>query len=136
MLPLFNGYIQYTKLCDTKHLIEGSFVQQEFQARGILDQYIKIRTDKKRMSTLCSEALKKHERQMFDTEVNEELRRLGAIFNEGSRIQIRVDELKDKLKEENNNAEETTIDLSVYDIDKKKYMKQRSNEYNALSLLI
>ena len=65
------------------------------------------------MSTLCAEALKKHERQMFDTGVNDELRRLGAIFNESSRIQIRVDELKDKLKQ-NNNGEATTIDLSIY----------------------
>ena len=82
VLPLFNGYVQYTKLCNKKNLNAGGIVQKEFEARGLLPKFLSIIASKMRLGTQCTEALRTHETQRFNTELNGDLTELGIDFNE------------------------------------------------------
>ena len=43
ILPLFNRYVQYSKLCSLKNISkEQGIVDIEFEARGMLDKLIEI----------------------------------------------------------------------------------------------
>ena len=49
VLPVFNGFIQYTKLINAKQLKNGGdFIKQEFEARGIIDKLNLIMQKKER----------------------------------------------------------------------------------------
>ena len=79
------------------------------------------------------EALRRHETQRFNTELNGDLTELGIDFNESMPVTTKVNILKVTLKSRENVEGR---DLSVYDIDRKKYLKKESNDYSALSLLM
>ena len=133
VLPLFNGYVQYTKLCNKKNLNAGGIVQKEFEARGLLPKFLSIIASKMRLGTQCTEALRTHETQRFNTELNGDLTELGIDFNESMPVTTKVNILKVTLKSRENVEGR---DLSVYDIERKKYLKKESKEYSALSLLM
>ena len=130
---MFNGYVQYTKLCNKKNLNAGGIVQKEFEARGLLPKFLSIIASKMRLGTQCTEALRMHETQRFNTELNGDLTELGIDFNESMPVTTKVNILKVTLKSRENVEGR---DLSVYDIDRKKYLKKESNDYSALSLLM
>ena len=78
--------------------------------------------------------MRTHETQRFNTELNGDLTELGIDFNESMPVTTKVNILKVTLKSRENVEGR---DLSVYDIDRKKYLKKESKEYtSALSLLM
>ena len=132
VLPLFNGYVQYSKLCSRKNFNKKyGVITQEFEARGMLDKLADIRKSGKRMVTQCVEAIGAHEKKRFETEVVRELTAHNAEFTPSMKVAAKLALLK-QIIEENEDDER---DWSAYEVDIKKYFKKQSNAFTALSLL-
>ena len=67
ILPLFNGYILYSKLVNTKHLRQrGARIKFEFDARGIINQFEPFVQSKVAVVTKLSKALKQNKKIRFE----------------------------------------------------------------------
>ena len=122
--PLFNGYVQYSKLCSTKNIKDGESVLQELD-----DRYGEIIASKKRIPTSCKAALAAYEKKRFEDEVTAKLSGVGVTDTGGMKLGEELARLKEELEEAG------TKDLSAYTIDTKKYFKKQSDLYGSLSLL-
>ena len=125
----------YKKLICKKQLDLGdTLIQKEFRARGIIDQFNAIVVAKPKMVTRVIEALMADEKIGFKNCLNADLTKVGIEYTGRTTVGSKLSMLKDKVKRKEDNAD-TKIDWSVYEIDRVKYFKKISNEYNALSLI-
>ena len=80
VLPLFNGYILYSKLINTKHLRQGGAkIKFEFDARGIINQVEPIVQSKVAVVTKLAKAMKQNEKIRFEKDLDEDLMRRSVF---------------------------------------------------------
>ena len=128
-MPLLNGFVAYSSLFKTRYIGGGSFIEQDFIARGLLADYTRIKSEVPRATFACRDFLKIKEKVRFGEEVNAKLRSFDADYNPGSNgITSRVAQLKKKITEA---GEE---DISEYEIDIGRYFRQISETYDSFRL--
>lgn len=97
---LFNGYILYSKLINTKHLkTGGDRIKLEFEARGIISLFDPIVRSKVSVVTKLIKVLKENEKTRFENDLNVDLERAGIAFTAQMKVGAKLAMLKDKREE-------------------------------------
>ena len=131
ILPIYNRYVSYRKLVNTKNLKNSKkeFIRHEFQSRGMLNEYnVNIASKVKPVAKFIDD-LKANEEKRLDGEIYGKLVDNGIECAQGMKLLSKIKLLVDTLKEKNDGS-----DLTMYGNDYKKYFKQQSNAYQGFLL--
>ena len=136
ILPVFNEYIQYTKLINVRHLKKGgNCIKHEFEARNIVEKFNEIMKTKARQITRMIVVLKANEKVRFETELNSDLTKVGLEFTSTMKLGTKLSLLKEKIQLDETKGIHGTVEWNAYEIDRVKFFKKQSDGYNALDLL-
>ena len=134
VLPLFNGYILFSKLINTKHLKQGGArIKLKLEARGILNMFEPIVQSKQSAVTKLIKVLKDHEKLRFEKDLDDHLQLVGIEFAT-KKVGAKLVMLKDKINKREEGVE-PVLDWSLNEIDRSRYFKKQSNSYDCLDVL-
>ena len=124
VLPLFNGYILFSKLINTKHLKQGGArIKLKLEARGILNMFEPIVQSKQSAVTKLIKVLKDHEKLRFEKDLDDHLQLVGIEFTTQTKVGTKLAMLKDKINKGEEGVE-PVLDWSLYEIDRSRYFKK------------